>query len=95
MDYLKHYNLSSDDIKQIERELDPLQISEFSIHRERVQNVIEYFISIGFLNIKELFIYFPSILYMNVDYLKGKVRAKNDIVARINDNIMNLSYFEE
>ena len=57
MNYLKKYSLSNEDIKDIENNLDDMDINLLYVNEDKVIDIIDYLVSIGFTNIKDLLMY--------------------------------------
>ena len=56
MKYLKKYGLSLNDIKEIEESLDDMDLNLLYVNEDKVISILDYLVSIGFTNIKELLI---------------------------------------
>ena len=54
MKYLKKYGLSFEDLKEIESVLDDMDLNLLYVNEDKVISILDYLISIGFTNVKEL-----------------------------------------
>ena len=93
MDYLKVYNLTKDDIFEIQNSISDTDYSELSMHEERVHQIIKFLKSKNVKNIKELLINKTSLFYENLDYIKS-IFEKYDskMIESINEDVNNLIY---
>ena len=94
MQFLKKYNLSDEDIKYIIKKLDCTFLNELSLEHKRTKKILDYLVDLGFKDVKSLVLYYPLVLYMNPDYIKQKVEANPNIINLLNEDIGNMTYFE-
>ena len=73
MEYLKEYNLSEEDIKDIISNIDFSDTIELDLHKDKVCDILDYFKSKNIINIKELLMYKTEIFYSSLEYLKRKI----------------------
>ena len=66
MNYLKKYSLSNEDIKDIENNLDDMDINLLYVNEDKVIDIIDYLVSIGFTNIKDLLMYKTNLFYIKL-----------------------------
>lgn len=95
MDYLNKY-ISEEDIKYLFNNMEDIDINQLAMHEDKTKEIIEYLISIGVKNIKDVIKYHPEIFYESVDFIKSVIEEKgiDDIVELINNDIMNLNLFD-
>ena len=93
MDYLKVYNLTKEDILDIQYNISDTDYSELSMHEERVMQIIKYLKSKNINNIKDLLINKTCLFYENLDYVKSIVESfDNKMIEKINEDACNLIY---
>lgn len=92
MEYLKIFNLTDEDIKDITNSIDEMDINEISMKEEKVIEVLKYFISIGITNIKDIIIYKTYLLYDDINTIKDKFNKYGNIniIKLINEDAINL-----
>ena len=66
MKYLKKYGLSLNDIKEIEESLDDMDLNLLYVNEDKVISILDYLVSIGFTNIKELLMYKSNLFYIKL-----------------------------
>lgn len=92
MEYLKIFNLTDEDIKDITNSIDEMDINEISMKEEKVIEILKYFISIGITNIKDIIIYKTYLLYDDIETIKDKFNKYSNIniIKLINEDAVNL-----
>ena len=90
MDYLKKFNLTNEDIKELEEELDDMDKVFINMHKNKITNIIELFKSKGF-NIKNILLYRSDIFYEEEDRIKKLLNSvDSDTLSKIKDDISKL-----
>ena len=84
MEYLTKYNLTTEDIKDIFSSIDEDDKLELDLNEERVSSIIDYFLSIGITNIKDIIITKPNLFYDDVNSIKERIEKYS------NTNILEL-----
>lgn len=84
MEYLTKYNLTTEDIRDIASSIDEDDKLELDLNEERVSSIIDYFISIGITNIKDIIITKPNLFYDDVNSIKERIEKYS------NTNILEL-----
>ena len=69
MKYLKKYGLSLNDIKQIEESLDDMDLNLLYVNEDKVISILDFLVSIGFTNVKELLMYKSNLFYIKLDVI--------------------------
>ncbi len=88
MNYLKKYSLSNEDIKDIENNLDDMDINLLYVNEDKVIDIIDYLVSIGFTNIKDLLMYKTNLFYIKLDVIKARIdKDKDNIINEINNDV--------
>lgn len=88
MNYLKKYSLSNEDIKDIENNLDDMDINLLYVNEDKVIDIIDYLVSIGFTNIKDLLMYKTNLFYIKLDVIKERInKDKDNIINEINNDV--------
>ncbi len=87
MNYLKKYSLSNEDIKDIENNLDDMDINLLYVNEDKVIDIIDYLVSIGFTNIKDLLMYKTNLFYIKLDVIKARIDKDKDIINEINKDV--------
>lgn len=88
MNYLKKYSLSNEDIKDIENNLDDMDINLLYVNEDKVIDIIDYLVSIGFTNIKDLLLYKTNLFYIKLDVIKARIdKDKDNIINEINKDV--------
>ena len=92
MEYLKIFNLTDEDIKDITNSIDEMDINEISIKEEKVIEILKYFISMGITNIKDIIIYKTYLLYDDIETIKDKFNKYSNIniIKLINEDAVKL-----
>lgn len=92
MEYLKIFNLTDEDIKDITNSIDEMDINEISMKEEKVIEILKYFISMGITNIKDIIIYKTYLLYDDIETIKDKFNKYSNIniIKLINEDAVNL-----
>lgn len=90
MNYLKDYNLTDQDLLDIEEKVDEEDIFEISNNKERVQKIIDFLLSIGITNIKDILIFKSEMFYDDVETIKDKLlECDRSMINLINENVFN------
>lgn len=84
MNYLEKYGLTTSQIEYICTELDSDEINEFIVYKDRVSELLDYFISIGLNDITNLLIAKRNVFY------EDKETVQKLIENCSNPNIINL-----
>lgn len=88
MNYLKKYSLSNEDIKDIENNLDDMDINLLYVNEDKVIDIIDYLVSIGFTNIKDLLMYKTNLFYIKLNVIKARInKDKDNIINEINKDV--------
>lgn len=88
MNYLKKYSLNNEDIKDIENNLDDMDINLLYVNEDKVIDIIDYLVSIGFTNIKDLLMYKTNLFYIKLDVIKARIdKDKDNIINEINNDV--------
>lgn len=88
MNYLKKYGLSNEDIKDIENNLDDMDINLLYVNEDKVIDIIDYLVSIGFTNVKDLLMYKTNLFYIKLDVIKARIdKDKDNIINEINNDV--------
>lgn len=91
MKYLKKYGLSLNDIKQIEESLDDMDLNLLYVNEDKVISILDYLVSIGFTNIKELLMYKSNLFYIKLDVIIDRIsKDKENIIKEINEDVSYL-----
>ncbi len=76
MKYLKKYGLSLNDIKEIEESLDDMDLNLLYVNEDKVISILDYLVSIGFTNIKELLMYKSNLFYIKLDVIIDRISER-------------------
>ena len=91
MKYLKKYGLSLNDIKQIEESLDDMDLNLLYVNEDKVISILDFLVSIGFTNVKELLMYKSNLFYIKLDVIIDRIsKDKEHIIKEINDDVSYL-----
>lgn len=91
MKYLKKYGLSLNDIKEIEESLDAMDLNLLYVNEDKVISILDYLVSIGFTNIKELLMYKSNLFYIKLDVIIDRIsKDKENIIKEINEDVSYL-----
>lgn len=91
MKYLKKYGLSLNDIKEIEESLDDMDLNLLYVNEDKVISILDYLVSIGFTNIKELLMYKSNLFYIKLDVIIDRIsKDKENIIKEINKDVSYL-----
>ena len=91
MKYLKKYGLSLNDIKKIEESLDDMDLNLLYVNEDKVISILDYLVSIGFTNIKELLMYKSNLFYIKLDVIIDRIsKDKENIIKEINEDVSYL-----
>ena len=91
MDYLTKYNLTNEDIKDIINSIDEDDKLELELNEERVSSIIDYFLSLGLTNIKDIIITKPNLFYDDVNSIKMRIEkySNTNIIELLKDDPIN------
>ena len=81
---LNKHHLTTEDIRDIASSIDEDDKLELDLNEERVSSIIDYFISIGITNIKDIIITKPNLFYDDVNSIKERIEKYS------NTNILEL-----
>lgn len=91
MKYLKKYGLSLNDIKQIEESLDDMDLNLLYVNEDKVISILDFLVSIGFTNVKELLMYKSNLFYIKLDVIIDRIsKDKEHIIKEINEDVSYL-----
>ena len=91
MKYLKKYGLSFEDLKEIESVLDDMDLNLLYVNEDKVISILDYLVSIGFTNIKELLMYKSNLFYIKLDVIIDRIsKDKENIIKEINEDVSYL-----
>lgn len=91
MKYLKKYGLSLNDIKEIEESLDDMDLNLLYVNEDKVISILDYLVSTGFTNIKELLMYKSNLFYIKLDVIIDRIsKDKENIIKEINEDVSYL-----
>ena len=91
MKYLKKYGLSLNDIKEIEESLDDMDLNLLYVNEDKVISILDYLVSIGFTNVKELLMYKSNLFYIKLDVIIDRIsKDKENIIKKINEDVSYL-----
>ncbi len=91
MKYLKKYGLSLNDIKKIEESLDDMDLNLLYVNEDKVISILDYLVSIGFTNVKELLMYKSNLFYIKLDVIIDRIsKDKENIIKEINEDVSYL-----
>ena len=91
MEYLTKYNLTTGDIKDITNSIDEDDKLELELNEERVSSIIDYFLSIGLTNIKDIIITKPNLFYDDVNSIKMRIEkySNTNIIELLKEDPIN------
>ena len=91
MDYLKEYGLSDEDIKEVHESLSYEDWVQISSMKSVVREDIEYFLSLGITNIKDILMGAPYMFYHPAARIKRMVEEcqNPDIVELLKEDPIN------
>ena len=88
MKYLKKYGLSFEDLKEIESVLDDMDLNLLYVNEDKVISILDYLISIGFTNAKELLMHKTNLFYIRLSVIKERIsKDKENIIKEINNDV--------
>ncbi len=95
LSYLKKYNLSEEEIKEIENSIDNsyAQKELFIYEKEKVIEILDLFVSIGVTNIYGIMILNPELFFENYNFIKDMINSYDDkdtLAKLINEDANNL-----
>lgn len=91
MEYLTKYNLTTEDIKDITSSIDEDDKLELELNEERVSSIIDYLLSIGLTNIKDIIINKPNLFYDDVNSIKMRIEkhSNTNIIELLKEDAIN------
>ncbi len=91
MEYLTKYNLTAEDINDIINTIDEEDKLELELNEERVSSIIDYFLSIGLTNIKDIIINKPNLFYDDVNSIKERIEkhSNTNIIELLKEDSIN------
>lgn len=91
MEYLTKYSLTTEDIKDIFSSIDEDDKVELELNEERVSSIIDYFLSIGLTNIKDIIITKPNLFYDDVNSIKMRIEkySNTNIIELLKEDPIN------
>ena len=91
MEYLTKYNLTTEDIKDITNSIDEDDKLELELNEERVSSIIDYFLSLGLTNIKDIIITKPNLFYDDVNSIKMRIEkySNTNIIELLKEDPIN------
>ena len=91
MEYLTKYNLTTEDIKDITSSIDEDDKLELELNEERVSSIIDYFLSIGLTNIKDIIITKPNLFYDDINSIKMRIEkySNTNIIELLKEDPIN------
>ena len=96
MDYLKNYNLSDEQINNVERAIKErgVNIDIFKYDPEKIISILDLFVSLGVTNIYGIITSNPSLFRDTVGSVKNRIdkyENKNELARLLNEDSNNLS----
>ena len=79
MKYLKKYGLSFEDLKEIESVLDDMDLNLLYVNEDKVISILDYLISIGFTNVKELLMHKTNLFYIRLSVKIGRASCRERV----------------
>ena len=91
MEYLTKYNLTAEAINDIINTIDEDDKLELELNEERVSSIIDYFLSIGLTNIKDIIITKPNLFYDEVNSIKERIEkhSNTNIIELLKEDPIN------
>ncbi len=91
MEYLTKYSLTTEDIKDIFSSIDEDDKVELELNEEGVSSIIDYFLSIGLTNIKDIIITKPNLFYDDVNSIKMRIEkySNTNIIELLKEDPIN------
>lgn len=91
MEYLKNFNLTAEDIEDIITNIDDQDVLELEYNQERVEEILNYLISLGIEDVKSILMYKVNIFYDDIDSIKRRIQNYNgsDLIELINEDVIN------
>ena len=91
MEYLTKYNLTTEDINDIINTIDEEDKLELELNEERVSSIIDYLLSIGLTNIKDIIINKPNLFYDDVNSIKMRIEkhSNTNIIELLKEDPIN------
>ena len=84
-------NTASTDIKEIEESLDDMDLNLLYVNEDKVISILDYLVSIGFTNVKELLMYKSNLFYIKLDVIIDRIsKDKENIIKEINEDVSYL-----
>ena len=91
MDYLTKYNLTNEDINDIIESIDEEDRLEIELNEERISSILNYFLSIGLTNIKDIIITKSNLFYDDVNSIKMRIEkhSNTNIIELLKEDPIN------
>ena len=91
MEYLTKYSLTTEYIKDIFSSIDEDDKVELELNEEGVSSIIDYFLSIGLTNIKDIIITKPNLFYDDVNSIKMRIEkySNTNIIELLKEDPIN------
>ncbi len=91
MDYLIKYNLTNEDINDIIESIDEEDRLEIELNEERISSILNYFLSIGLTNIKDIIITKSNLFYDDVNSIKMRIEkhSNTNIIELLKEDPIN------
>ena len=95
MNYLKNYNLSDDQINDIERVIKEKgnNIDTFKYDSEKIISILDLFVSVGVTNIYNIIITNPSMFRDTIRSIQNRINKyedKSELARLLNEDATNL-----
>ena len=95
MNYLKEYNITDEQIKNIEQVLKEAEVNIdiFLFNEEKVRNILDIFKNIGVTNLYDIIITNPYMFYDTVSSIASKINGykdKAELARLLNEDPNNL-----
>ena len=96
MNYLKNYNLSDEQIQNIENAIKEHNVNKdiFEYDSEKITDILNLFLSIGVTNLYNIIITNPSMFCDTVSSIKNRINKyenKYELARLLNDDALNLN----
>ncbi len=99
MNYLKKYNLSMEQIKDIEKTIldNNIDIDMFIYDSDKIEEILDLFVSIGVINLYNIIITHPAMFCDTVSSIKRRIdkyEDKSKLAKLLNEDALNLGLIE-
>ena len=88
MNYLKKYNLTTEDIDQIKKHFNKDIINKFEVMEYNVTTILDYLNTFNITLFKDLILNRPDVCFMNLEVLKEKT-------SKIDPNLIKFIFEKE